>query len=145
MEEEQELDPATYEAITRLCEAGDRLAEARKFKDALAKYHQALALVPEPETDWEASTWILGAIGDAQFLSGAKPAARDTLARAMACPGAIGNPFLHMRYGQVLFDAGQLDHAADELMRAYAVAGAEVFADEDRKYMTFLRTRAALD
>jgi hypothetical protein len=25
-------------------------------------------LLPEPQTDWEAATWILAAIGDANFL-----------------------------------------------------------------------------
>ena len=54
-----------------------------------------------------------------------------TLEQAMASLGAEGNPFLHMRYGQVLFDAGELDAAAEQLAAAYAVAGVDVFEAED--------------
>ena len=62
----------------------------------------------------------------------------------MHCPDAIGNPFLHFRLGQVLYDDAQLDAAADELMRAYMGAGPEVFASEDPKYLQFLQTRALI-
>lgn len=36
------------------------------------------------------------------------------------------------------------DGRADELMRAYMGGGAELFADEDEKYINFLRTKARL-
>jgi hypothetical protein len=63
----------------------------------------------------------------------------------MTCPAAIGNPFLHLRLGQVLLDANEHDAAADELMRAYIGGGEELFANEDVRYLAFLRTRAKLD
>ncbi|MNY35732.1 hypothetical protein D3C86_1701600 [compost metagenome] len=63
----------------------------------------------------------------------------------MTCPGGIGNPFLHLRLGQVLLDDGQDDRAADELMRAYMGAGPQIFAAEDARYLAFLKTRADLD
>jgi hypothetical protein len=62
----------------------------------------------------------------------------------MTCPGAIGNPFLHLRYGEVLYDAGELDAAADELMRAYRGAGLDIFLREDSRYLEFLKTRAKI-
>jgi hypothetical protein len=48
-------------------------------------------LLPEPQTDWEAATWILGAIGDVNLQQGNYEAGRDNLAMAMQCPNAIGN------------------------------------------------------
>lgn len=139
-----ELDTATHERIKALCAKGDQLAEARAFEDAIAQYNEAWTLVPDPKNDWNASTWILAAIADAAFLGGYKTSALEALQYAMTCPGAIGNPFLHLRYGQVLFDRGEADHAADELMRAYMSAGEEIFASEDPRYLEFLRTRADL-
>ena len=62
----------------------------------------------------------------------------------MTCPGGLGNPFLHLRLGQVLLDQGHDDLAADELMRAYMGAGAEIFESEDGRYLRFLGTRANL-
>jgi hypothetical protein len=100
--------------------------------------------VPEPKDEWGASTWILGAIGDAAFLGGYKTLAREALEDAMHCPDAIGNPFLHLRLGQVLLDEDEPDRAADELIRAYMGAGPEIFVGEDPRYLAFLKTRAII-
>jgi hypothetical protein len=107
----------------------------------LKKYGAAWDLLPEPKTQWEAATWILGTIGDVSFQSGDFGAGRDKLSLAMQCPDAIGNPFLHLRPGQCQFELGSLDRAADELARAYMAEGTEIFGDEDPKYLDFLKTR----
>jgi tetratricopeptide (TPR) repeat protein len=142
--DQKELDPAIHEAIKTHSARGDELAAARAFEKAIAEYNKAWALVPTPKNDWNASTWILAAIADAAFLSGYKTSAREALQYAMTCPGALGNPFLHLRYGQVLLDAGEPDAAADELMRAYMSEGPRIFALEDPRYLDFLKTRAKL-
>ena len=144
MSDDLELPAETHQAITAFCAEGDRLADLQRFEDALAQYGQAWALVPEPQNDWEAATWIVAAIADACFLKGDRAAARDALDYVMTCTAALGNPFLHLRRGQVLFDDGELDAAADELMRAYMGAGPDIFEREDERYLTFLRTRAIL-
>lgn len=63
-----ELDHALYEQIGALSEAGDALAEDEDFEGALAKYREAFDLLPEPKTQWEAGTWLMAAIGDANFF-----------------------------------------------------------------------------
>jgi tetratricopeptide (TPR) repeat protein len=135
-----ELDDGVHERIQALCADGDKLAGKGKYPEALKKYWAAWDLLPEPQTDWQAATWILGAVGDANFLGGDYVAGRDNLSMAMHCPDAIGNPFLHLRLGQCQFELGNLDGAADELARAYMGAGAEIFEDAD-KYFAFLKTR----
>jgi tetratricopeptide (TPR) repeat protein len=137
-----ELSDDIHEEIKRLCAQGDAQAEAGEFAAALPLYWAAFDLLPEPKTDWEAGTWTLAAIGDANFLSGDFEAGRDNLSNAMHFPDAIGNPFLHLRLGQCQFELGNLDRAADELMRAYMGGGPELLADEDPKYLQFLSTRA---
>lgn len=138
------LDDTTYEEITRLCADGDSLAGEAKYDAAIAEYNKAWKLVPEPKNQWEASTWILAAIADACFLLGKNKSAREALEYAMTCPGAVGNSFLHLRLGQVLFDADEKDAAADELMRAYMGAGSEIFDKDDPKYLEFLKTKAKI-
>jgi tetratricopeptide (TPR) repeat protein len=142
--EPNNLDPKISEAIQTLSTKGDDLAEAGAYKSAIAEYNKAWALVPEPKNNWEASTWILTAIADACFLAGYFTSARKALGYAMTCPCAIGNPFLHLRYGQVLFEAGDHAQAVNELMRAYMGAGTEIFANDDPKYLDFLKKRAAI-
>lgn len=143
--EANELPSATHEAITQFCADGDAFAGAGRYEEAIAEYNRAWEIVPEPKSQWNASTWILAAIADAAFLGGYAASAREALEYAMLCPDAVGNPFLHLRLGQVLLDAGEADRAADELMRAYMGGGADIFAAEDERYLSFLRSRAALD
>jgi hypothetical protein len=141
----RELSSEAHDEIKRLCASGDQLSANRAYDEAIAEYNKAWELVPEPKNEWNASTWILAAIADACFLGGYKTSAREALDYAMTCPGAIGNPFLHLRYGQVLLDSGSSDRAADELMRAYMGGGSEIFESEDPKYLAFLKARAQLE
>ena len=135
-----ELSDESLEQIRQLCARGDELAATEQFAPALEQYWQAWDLLPEPQTDWDAATWILAAIGDANYLNADFVAGRDNLSMAMHCPGAIGNPFLHLRLGQCQFELGELDRAADELTRAYGVAGDNIFEGEE-KYFDFLKSR----
>ncbi len=136
-----ELSDAAHAEITRLCAAGDDLADEGRFEEAIAEYSRAWAYLPEPKQQWEAATFILAAIGDANFLRGAFAHGRESLAAAMHCPGAIGNPFLHLRLGQCQLELGQHERAADELARAYMGAGYDIFSNDDPKYFAFLKTR----
>jgi hypothetical protein len=111
-----ELDAALYERIQFLCANGDAFAESAEYSKALDQYWSAWELLPEPRTDWDAATWILSAIGDANFLSRDFVAGRDNLSVAMRCPNAIGNLFLHPRLGQCEFELGNSDRAAAELI-----------------------------
>src|SRR5262245_51066190 len=135
-----ELPQHVHTEIQRLCALGDEAAAQQQFAQALTSYWAAWDLLPEPQTEWEAATWILAAIGDANFLGRDYAAARDNLSTAMHCPDAIGIPFLHFRLGQSEFELGNLDRAADELTRAYMGAGEDIFEDAE-KYLAFLKTR----
>lgn len=138
--ESTELPADVHDAVVSLSEAGDALAEKSEYSAAIAKYTEALRLLPEPITDWEACTWLLVAIGDAHFLSGSYGPARDAFSEATHCPGAIGNPFVHLRLGESQLELGNKDKAANELARAYMGAGVDIFGAEDPKYFQFLKT-----
>jgi tetratricopeptide (TPR) repeat protein len=137
-----ELPNSVYDEIKRYCAAGDEHVERQAYPDALASYWAAWNLLPEPKTEWEAATWILVAIGDANYLGRDYVAGCDNLSNAMRCPGAIGNPFIHFRIGQCQFELGNHERAAEELMRAYVGAGREIFDQHDAKYFQFLASRA---
>ena len=141
MADSAELPDDVHKKIEALSQEGDDLAELREYRKAIEKYVQALELLPEPMTDWEACTWLLTAIGDANFLWGKHEYARKALSDAMYCPGAIGNPFIHMRLGQAQFELGNLERAADELARAYLQEGKGIFAGDDPKYLEFVKSK----
>jgi tetratricopeptide (TPR) repeat protein len=130
----------TLAKVTALSEQGDKLASQAKYGEAVIRYLEALALLPEPKTRWGACTWLLAAIGDANFLGGHYEQAKSALTDAMHCPGGIGNPFIHLRLGQAQLELGNRERAGDELTRAYMGAGREIFAAEKPKYFEFLKT-----
>lgn len=139
-----ELDDHTYSQIQLTSAEGDDFAEAGKYDEALGKYNLAWELMPEPRTEWEASTWVLTAIADVAFKAGYFSSAGAALDYALLCPSALGNPFIHLRRGQVLFEQGDMEAAVQELPRAYMGAGEEIFSEDDPKYALFLGSRVEL-
>jgi hypothetical protein len=135
-----ELPDQTHARVCAICQEGDSFAARGNYLTALERYWAAWDLLPDPKSRWDAATWILGAVGDANFLSGDFAAGRDNLSAAMHCPRAIGNPFLHLRLGQCLRELGDLQRATDELTRAFMGGGAEIFDDADKDF-AFLKER----
>lgn len=140
-----ELSDALHDQIVALSERGDALAAADHFAEARRAYEEALALLPSPQMQWSAWTWLQGAIGDSHWFEADWPACREAFRKAVAGPDGLGNPFIHMRLGQCALELGDEARAKDELMRAYMGAGKEIFEDEDPKYLEFLATHAQLD
>ena len=76
------------------------------------------------------------------LLQGLKLAKHSVYSLAVTALGR--NPFMHLRFGQILLDSNEKDRAADEFMRAYMGAGPEIFTHENSKYLSFLKSRAIL-
>lgn len=137
-----EIPEATHVQIQDLCAEGDDFMGMGDFH-ATKKYISALELVPEPKESFAATIWIVAALGDLYFQARNYDQAVQVLSDAMHCTGAIGNPFLHLRLGQAQFEQGSHERVADELCRACMGAGREIFAAEDERYFSFLKTRMA--
>jgi hypothetical protein len=144
MKKQDEMDDALYQEMMKHCEEGDAAVEEDDYASAVHSFQQAFDLIPEPYQEWEASTWVLFSLGEAQFFNEEYAAAKESLAAVMHCPDAIGNPLIHLRLGQAQYELGNLAKAKDELMRAYMGQGEEIFEGEDEKYFTFLKQQVAL-
>lgn len=101
-------------------------------------------MIPDPKEDWEASTWIFTAIGEAFFFKAKYVDALQNLQAAVVSPGGLGNPLVHLRLGEVYYELNNLEKAGDELTRAYLGGGREIFELEDPKYVEFLATKIEL-
>lgn len=139
-----QLDDETHGNICDLCAQGDDLVDRREFESAFHCYLDALNQVPKPVENWEATTWILAAIGDLYWLEMKYGKALQAFEDAVRCPGGLGNPFIHLRIGQCCFELENPDRAADELTRAYMGEGRDIFETEDSKYLQFLESRLKL-
>lgn len=138
-----ELSDEFMARVREHTDQGEIWMEDGNFLGAADMFHKALTHVPPPITDYEASTWILTALGDAYFLAGDYERALDALTEAVQCPGGLGNPFIHLRLGQCQYELGNMDRAADELARAYMGDGERIFDDDDPKYLDFVKSRLA--
>lgn len=144
MKEQEEMDGAIYQKIMKHCEEGDAAVEGDDYDSAIHAFQQAFDLIPAPYQDWEASTWVLFSLGEAQFFNEEYAEAKESLVAVMHCPDAIGNPLIHLRLGQAQYELGNFAKAKDELMRAYMGQGEEIFDGEDERYLAFLKQGADL-
>ncbi len=139
-----ELDDNIHQQVTTLSEEGDDLIENGNYIDAIKKYNLALDLLPTPKDEWEASTWLYVAIGDAFFYADNYQTTYDYFMDALNCPDATENPFIHLRIGQALYHLDHHDKAIDALLKAYMLDGEEVFENEDDIYFDFLKSKVNL-
>lgn len=136
-----ELDDDIYNKITELSEEGNKLFDYCEFDEAIEKFKEALDLVPEPKTIWEASLWLYTAIGDSYFMDDEYEKALDAMYDAYNCTDATENPFVNLRLGQCLFELEQMDKAEEFLLRAYMLDGTEIFKGEGKKYLAYMKKK----
>ena len=139
-----ELDDATHLRIEILSEEGNVLLEDDgDWEGAIAKWQSALALVPDPKTDWDAALWLYASIGTAWREGGDAARAQDAFETAYRCPEGHLNPFVLLQLGKTYADSGAEDAATRMLLRAFMLEGEAIFA-EDPPYLDYLRERVDL-
>jgi tetratricopeptide (TPR) repeat protein len=137
-----ELPDAIHAEVLRLCEQGDEFAQKNLFDQALSRFRQAWDLLPGPRYQWEAAEWLLATIGDFEFQRGDFAAARVALMDVVKfIDTAKGNPFIRLRLGQCLYEAGEETEAANWLGPAFAMEGLALFGAEDPKYIKFVKSK----
>ena len=132
------LDSAIAEQARDLCQQGYAFYDQGDFKTALRRFYMAWTLLPKPQTQWQEAGWVLTALGDAYFAKGEYENGREALMSALHCPKTQGNPFIHLRLGQCLFELGELEEARRELKRTVEHKGEGLFDKEDPKYYAVL-------
>jgi tetratricopeptide (TPR) repeat protein len=127
-----DLPPNIYAEVQRLSDEGNALLERGDPESAIEKFRAALRHLPEPRQVWSAATWLYTAIGDAELALGQPHRAHGALKAAATSPDGLTNPYVQLRYGQVLSDLGEHDGAAEALAKAAMLGGVTVFANAGR-------------
>jgi tetratricopeptide (TPR) repeat protein len=141
----EELDQVTAQLLTDLSDQGDADVEAGLFAEAIAKYKEALGLVPEPKNNWKVTAWLWTAIGEAELFRSEFAAARTALLEAMSTEHGPGNALVHLRLGQAELALGNKGRARDEFMRAYDRGGLAVFEGEDPQIVAIVKAEIEAD
>ncbi|MGI9526003.1 MAG: hypothetical protein ACR2MS_02715 [Weeksellaceae bacterium] len=79
--------------------------------------------------------YLIIKIGEICFLNRKIEDALYNFNYAMKFNDTIGNPFLHLRLGQLQYCIGNKDRMIDELSRALIMGGEEVFENENPMFM----------
>jgi hypothetical protein len=133
--------PDALREAERLLTEGDDLADDELDEEALTKFQQAWAALPEPKSEQKPAIRILGAIADCLFHLGRWDECRAAVQHAFRCGADVANPFLRLRLGQALYELNDEHEAANWLVPAYLSAGRALFADDDPKYLDFFRRK----
>lgn len=126
-----ELPEGLDARIDDLAEAGNELLdEEGDWQGAIAMWEQALALLPPPHNLWPQTVWLQASIGTAWREGGDDARALAAFQAAYHAPDGVVNPY-------VLLNLGILTRPQDEragldfLLRAYMLAGEDLFEGED--------------
>ena len=133
------LSDTLYDTILTMSNHADSKLLRGECAQAAQMYMQALHLLPKPIEQWEAATWLSGRAVDALFKDRKYAEALTEMRQTMRMPGALENPFIRLRYGQLLFEAGDFAHAKQELLVAYTTEGATIFEEDNPKYLEFIK------
>ena len=136
-----DLPPELSDEVRRLSADGEELLERGSYEQALGRFMSALALLPSPQTDWPEFSSISMAIGDANYLLGHYSVAWSAFQDVMKSGDFSDNPFVRLRLGQCLFELDDHKEAANWLTGAYLMAGKEIFASDDPKYLNFIKSQ----
>ena len=137
--ENDELDNDLHEKITQCCEDGDMLFDNGDFDNAIMKYDQAWDMLPEPKHKWDAASWIYCAKGDAFFFKNEYSVALVYF-RELYNTFEMINEFVLIRYGQCLYETGQVEEGKRFIFEAYMLGGRELFIRENAKYFFLIES-----
>jgi hypothetical protein len=137
-----DLPPRIQERIEQLCDAGEAFMIDGDFDLAASRFYEAWQLLPEPRETWSCAIAILASIGDAHFYRRDFAECKKWFMQILRdAGGSPDNPFIRLRLGQCLFELGDEQEAANWLAGAYLLEGCKLFAEDDPKYLAFIKSK----
>jgi tetratricopeptide (TPR) repeat protein len=137
---EPKLTASTNLKLRQLCQQGYQQLDAGNSKQAIRLFYCAWTLLPKPQTQWQEAGWVLTALGDAYFKKADYKNGEQALLSALHCPKALGNPIIHLRLGQCLYEMGDLPKALEQFQQVVQYGGTALFSTEENKYLQHLKT-----
>lgn len=141
-----ELSNEVADEILKLSESGNEYIDEDDFDSAIAAWEEALALIPEPQTQYIQSVWLNASIGDAYFLQDDFKTALSFFetAKSNTKEDVDSNPFIMLRLGECYLEQGDKEKAKDCLLKAYLLEPDGIFYGEEEKYFDFLKANVDL-
>jgi tetratricopeptide (TPR) repeat protein len=101
--------------LDKLSQRGNELLDAGNGPEAIKTWQEALELLPEPKTTWEAAEWLYASIGDAYYEIKNYELAQEALQDALNCSESSPSAFVLHRLGQVFVEQDATDKGIEFL------------------------------
>ena len=126
--------------IDDYAEEGNSFFDLGKYDDAIDIWKLGLDAVSDPENAQSESVWFQTSIADAYFMQDKFSEAYDFLFEAKSNLSGEGynNPFVMLRLGQCAYELKKEEYK-EYLLRAYILAGEEIFEADDEKYFESIK------
>lgn len=121
-------------------EEGNALFDEENYQGAIKVWQEGLSSLDEPLNAQSEAVWFQTSIGDALFMMDRYEEAYQYFWDAKSNLSGEGytNPFVMLRLGQCSYELGKED-TNEYLMRAYMLAGEEIFENDDEKYFDAIK------
>ncbi|WP_024857185.1 hypothetical protein [Ruminococcus albus] len=121
-------------------EEGNALFDEGKYSEAIQVWLKGLDFLDRPLNAQSEAVWFQTSVADAWFMVGEYEKAYSYLCDARSNISGEGytNPFVMLRLGQCSHELGK-DDATEYLMRAYMLAGEDIFKSDDEKYFDLIK------
>lgn len=122
-------------SIDDIAEQGNALFDKENYMKAIEVWLEGLNSIKKPINMQEEAVWFQTSIADAYFMISNYKEAYAYLIDAKSNTSGEGynNPFVMLRLGQCCYELDKED-TKEYLMRAYMIAGEDIFKDEEDKY-----------
>lgn len=134
----KKLPKSLYDRVKTSLEKGNEFLDGDRSDRALEEFERALGFIPEPRDDYEVTYEVLAAIGDVHWFNEDFEEALETFESAQKIFGAAHQhyqPFLLLRIGQCCYELEDEERARTLLKMGLEAIGAELFEEEDPKYL----------
>lgn len=126
------------EQIVAIVEQGNRLHQDHQWDQALHKYTEAWALLPEPIAHWDLTEWIASCkVSIYMEHQDYQQAYEWALIAVEAVKDNPRNTSVKITVGMICYETGATADAYTWFEQAHQFGGARAFQGFDRKYLQF--------
>lgn len=123
--------------IVSLVEDGNMHHDKKNFAQALVKYTEAWASLPEVKTEWEISGWVASCIYSAYFDMSDYESAKQWAKISLQTRSSEIDTAPLIDLGMVCYELGELDEAYSYFNDAYEYGKKRAFQERPKKYIDF--------
>ncbi|MDB5282666.1 MAG: Cell wall assembly/cell proliferation coordinating protein KNR4-like protein [Bacteroidota bacterium] len=133
------LTDKLHDKISKLKDEGWHLSRERKYAKADDKFKEAIALIPEPKTEYNYLGLLWSEMAENFKFKKDFNAALTVYEQIMELPGYGDDAHYLVEIAKIRYELGQMDKVKKDLIEAYKLEGKSAFRYVDAKYYQLIK------